>query len=80
MYSISSYIHTRSGKAQFVNSAYQAFENNGSVEVCVQAEGYGFTVNVSAGIYILACGFSLIMHALWSIMLYTHKYTVEPIK
>ena len=63
MYSISSYIHTRSGKAQFVNSAYQAFENNGSVEVCVQAEGYGFTVNVSAGIYIYTCMWFQFDHA-----------------
>ena len=42
-------MHKCSGYVQFVNSTYQAFESDGSFEVCVQAEGYGFTVNVSAG-------------------------------
>ena len=44
-------MHICSGYAQFINSTYQVFENDGSVQVCVRAEGYGFAVNVLAGIY-----------------------------
>ena len=45
----SPYMHICSGSARFVNSTYQVFENDGSIQVCVRVEGYGFAVNVSAG-------------------------------
>jgi hypothetical protein len=46
---IAPHMHKCSGYVEFVNSSYEAFESDGSVEVCVQARGHGFTVNVFAG-------------------------------
>ena len=36
-----------SGSVEFVDGTLEAFENDSSVEVCVRAHGYGFTVNMS---------------------------------